>query len=702
MPDFLFEIGLEEIPGRMIAAGVEDLQRRITGLLERERLVEAPARSRSFGTPRRLAVLVRDVATRQQDLAEEVLGPSVKVAFQNGQPTPAAMAFARKSGVAVEALRTVATPKGKYCAATAVRPGRTAIDVLGEGVAQELSQMSWPKSMYWREGKPERFVRPVRWMAALLGDRPVPISFGGVESNGVTYGHRVLAGDAPISILSPETYEQQLLGGFVVADIPDRRQRIRKALDRVCRTVEGARWREDTDLVEIVTQLTEWPSVVLGSFPPEFLDLPEEVLVTVMRDHQRYFAVEDAEGRLLPHFLAVLNTATDAASEAVIRHGNERVLRARFSDAQFFWSFDQRLPLLQREPLLEQVTFQRDLGSYAAKSERVRGVARRLAEIVSNRGAAVDADALDLAARLSKTDLTTDLVKEFTELQGIVGGLYARAQDLGETVAVAIYDQYRPVSMEDAVPRSVEGALLAIADKTDTVAGMFGLGTEPTGSKDPFALRRAANGVVKILAEGTLPLTLGEIAGAAEGVSPQLAARVLAFFRERLEFYLRDMRGHAYDVVAAVLASGADRVRDAVARAEAVAAVRSAQDGADFLAVSAAFKRMRNILEQAGEKGIAIPDAVDETLLLEPEEVGLAERSADVATEVRGMQARGDYQAALQQIATLRPEVDAFFGAVMVMVPEQQLRANRLALLARVLADLSRIADFSLIVRPGS
>jgi glycyl-tRNA synthetase beta chain len=301
---------------------------------------------------------------------------------------------------------------------------------------------------------------------------------------------------------------------------------------------------------------------------------------------------------------------------------------------------------------------------------------------------------------LAKADLTCELVKEFTELQGVVGGVYAGAQGFGEATAAAIYDQYKPVSMEDAVPRTVEGCVLAVADKADTIAGMFGLGLEPTGSKDPFALRRAANGIVKILAESgvALPLTLSEVAGAACGQNEALADRVRGFLVERLEFYLREVRGQAYDVVKAVLAAGADDVRDAVARAEAVTAVRGSDD---FSAVSAAFKRMKNILSQAGEKGFAASGQVDASLLTEAAEKALAERSGELAGRVAGLRGEKSYQAALEQIATLRPQVDAFFDAVMVMAPDAEVRANRLALLERVLGDFSGIADFSEIVVAG-
>jgi glycyl-tRNA synthetase beta chain len=453
-----------------------------------------------------------------------------------------------------------------------------------------------------------------------------------------------------------------------------------------------------------VTQLTEWPSVLLGEFEKEYLALPEEVLVTVMRDHQKYFAVEDKDGKLAPHFLAVLNTEADEAGTAVIRHGNERVLRARFNDARFFWEFDQRVPLVERVPLLDHVTFQKDLGSYAAKTERVRKLASALADVVISRGVRVDLSALDTAALLAKTDLTAELVKEFTELQGIVGGLYARAQGFSPTVGDAIYDHYKPVSMEDSVSRTVEGALLAIADKADTIAGMFGLGLEPTGSKDPFALRRAANGIVKILAESSaaLPLTLAEITAAAVP-DATLALRALAFLAERLEFYLREVSGQAYDVVKAVLAAGSNDVRDTIARAEAVTAVRGGGSGAtgDFAAVSAAFKRMKNILSQANEKGIAAGFQLEPALLTEPTEKALAERSLELAGRVKTLRAEHSYVAALEQIATLRPQVDAFFDSVMVMDPDPTVRANRLALLQKVLGDFAGIADFSEIVVAG-
>jgi glycyl-tRNA synthetase beta chain len=706
MAEFLFEIGLEEVPARMIAGAEKELRERVVAMLERERLVSAGVASKSFSTPRRLAVWVGEVAARQADVSEEMAGPAVKIAYKDGVPTAAALAFAKKAGVEVGALKTVQTPKGEYLAATAVKVGRAALEVIADEMPKELAGIYWAKNMVWRAGRPERFVRPVRWLVCLLGNDIVPVSFGGKAAGRETRGHRVLHGDALVLVVAPGEYEPALMTAKVMADVEARRHRIRKALDHVTRAGgAGLRWREDHALVDTVTHLTEWPTVVMGGFEPEFLALPEEVLVTVMRDHQKYFAVESHEakagesgtGKLAAHFLAVLNTETNAQGESVIRHGNEKVLRARFTDAKFFWGFDQRVPLTERVALLEKVTFQKELGSYAAKGERVRAVAKKLAELSAKRSAKLDANALDEAARLAKTDLTTDMVKEFTELQGEVGGLYARAQGHRAAVADAIYDQYRPAGMDDRIPRTAEGQLLAISDKADTIAGMFGLGLEPTGSKDPFALRRAANGIVKILAEGGLPLTLGDIADAATE-KEETRRKMEVFFAERLEFYLREAKAQAYDVVKAVLAAGANDVRDAVARAEAVTAVRGSED---FAAVSAAFKRMKNILAQAEEKGIVPQWNRAGGSAVEPALAAL-ERAAELAgVRVGELSKSHEYAALFETIAGLRPHVDRFFDEVMVMDPNPAVRDSNLKLLSVIVSDVQQIADLSEIVTAG-
>jgi glycyl-tRNA synthetase beta chain len=589
-------------------------------------------------------------------------------------------------------LVKVTTPKGEYVGATVRHKGRTAEEILIAELPKEVLAIYWAKNMYWRTGKPERFVRPVRWVVALLDAAVVPVEIAGIAAGRDSRGHRVLDGEAPVKIGEAVAYKENLRNAHVIVDAAERRHKIRKALDTATRTVAGARWREDEPLVETVTHLTEWPAAILGGFEAEYLSLPEEVLVTVMRDHQKYFAVEGADGKLAAHFLAVLNTETDEEGAAIIRHGNARVLRARFKDARFFWDVDQKTPLADRMESLKNVTFQKELGSYYWKTEQNLAVATALATAVQNADLPFDEAALFKAVELAKTDLTTELVKEFTELQGIIGGLYARAQGLGEAVAQAIYDQYTPASTEDAIPKTVEGQLLGIADRIQTIVAMFGIGNAPTGSKDPFALRRAANAIVKILAESGLPLTLGDVlqASDADGAAQE---QVAAFFRERLQFYLKDVRGFAYDVVNAVLAAGADDVRDAIARAESLTAARQS---ADFAAISAAFKRIKNILRQAEEKGFALGSAKDVTLAAEAEK--LAEDAAALAPRVAVLRADRNYAEALAAIATLRPTVDAFFDKVMVLDPNEKVRGAHLGLIDEILRGFSGIADFSEIV----
>ena len=693
MAEFLLEIGLEEIPARMIAAAEAELGERITKLLARERLTGEEALVRTFSTPRRLAVLVRGVRAAQADIEEQLTGPSWNVAFKDAVPTKAAEAFAKKAGVEISALEKVTTSKGEYVGATVRREGKTATELLALELNKEVLAIYWAKNMYWRAGKRERFVRPVRWVVALLDSAIVPVDIAGIAAGNTSRGHRVLHGDRPVVVSSAGGYAEALRKVNVVVDVSDRRQLIRKALDKETRAVPGARWREDEPLVETVVHLTEWPSVLLGTFEQEYLSLPDEVLVTVMRDHQKFFAVDGADGKLAPHFLTVLNTEVDDEGRAIIRYGNEKVLRSRFKDARFFWDVDQKTPLAERVESLKHVTFQKELGSYYWKTEENEKVAMALYERTAAKGLVAVygpevSNNLRTAARLAKTDLTTELVKEFTELQGIVGGLYARAQGLGETVAQAIYDQYTPASVEDRIPKTVEGQLFGIADRIQTITAMFGIGMAPTGSKDPFALRRAANAIVKILAESELPLALSDVVkagGAGQEVSE--------FLRERLHFYLKDVRGFAYDVVNAVLASGADDVRDAIARAEALTAVRGSDD---FAAISAAFKRIKNILRQAEEKGFAVA-AVD-GVKLAPEAQQLADASAFLAPKVDVLRKQRAYGPALVEIATLRPVVDAFFDKVMVLDPDETIRGAHLGLIDGVLKGFSGIADFSEIV----
>ena len=714
MPDFLLEIGCEEIPARMIDDAETVLGVRVAKLLLDQGLLPANATVPTFSTPRRLTVIAEGIATSQSDVTEQITGPSTTVAYKDGQPTPAAHAFAKKAGVDVAQLEKVTTSKGEYLSAQVTKKGRSAAEILAENLPKEISAIYWPKNMYWRK-RNERFVRPVRWLVAMLDGETIPLEFDGIRAGKTSRGHRILSPDGVTIARAGSTYVEALRAARVLGRA-DREQQIRKALDAATRTVPGARWREDKSLLDTVVNLTEFPSVILGGVDPQFLVLPEEVLVTVMRDHQKYFALEDAGGKLLPHFLAVLNT--DGDPQGLIRHGNERVLRARFNDARFFWETDQKRSLLERLDMLRNVTFQKDLGSYYDKTRRVQRLCSWLSEIVKQSGMAVRPGVIHKAACLAKADLTTELVKEFTELQGIVGGLYARVQALDPTlpeatrlaIADAIYDHYKPKSTEDNIPRTMEGAVLSVGDKADTIAGMFSLGLVPSGSKDPFALRRQANAIVKVIAEKKMPFRLSEMMRDARAGyqgseaerkfvdDAEFAESTRAFFRERLEFYLKEVRGYTYDVVKAVLGADAEDVVDVLSRAEAVKQVLHMPE---FLAIGAACKRMRNILRQAEEKGIEpaatfeyLPEATEEEKTLK----AYMERTG---ARVDSHRTKKEYFDALLLLSGARDPVDKFFDKVMVMVDDERVRANRLALLRTLLREFSTIADFSEIVTEG-
>jgi glycyl-tRNA synthetase beta chain len=727
MADFLLEIGTEEIPARMLESATEELSRRVRELIERERL-GSEAQIASFSTPRRLAVLAKGISSAQADVEEQVLGPAVKVAYKDGQPTPAAHAFAKKVNADVLKLETVTNAKGEYLAATVKKQGRPAKDLLAEMLPKEIASIYWAKNMYWRGKSAERFVRPVRWLVSMLDGEVVPVEFAGITAGKKTRGHRILTGNAPtlspkagekdgarpdlkseLTVASASGYDAVLKTGYVIGTATEREKIIRHELDVATRTIPGARWREDKDLLDTVVNLTEFPSVILGGFEHEYLTLPEEVLVTVMRDHQKYFAIEDAQGKLAPYFLAVLNTDSDP--DGLIRHGNERVLRARFNDARFFWNSDQKLGLRERADTLKSVTFQKDLGNYCDKTLRVQKLASLVSEMVKDGGLTIRPGIVHKAAHLAKADLTTDLVKEFTELQGIVGGLYAKAQGFDPAIGDAIYDHYKPESMEEEVPRTMEGAVLSLSDKADTIAGMFALGMIPSGSKDPFALRRAANGIVRIIAEHKLPVGLttlmrdalleykGSEAEKKFTATATYTQDVATFFRERLEFYLREAKGFAYDVVNAVLVAGAENVVDVIARAEAVAKVRPSED---FEAISVAFKRIKNILRQAQEAGKWSPVGASGTFYssgeIDPAERELMLLAPEAGKKARELRAEHRYDEALAEVAKIRKPLDTFFVNTMVMVDDAEVRTRRLNLLQELLSSFSTVADFSEMV----
>jgi glycyl-tRNA synthetase beta chain len=702
--DLLFEIGCEEIPAGMILKASQELKAILAKHLSAHRLVDEPtiqASIETFGAPRRLVAIVRGVQLKQEDVTREITGPPKSVAYDNlGEPTRAAESFASKQGVALSQLSIVTTPKGEFVAVRQVVTGRLASEILAEVLPQAIQEVSWPRSMYWTGANGPRFIRPIRWIVALLDGKMVPASFAGVLAGNRTEGHRFL-GKKNIAVTGPQDYEANLKKNFVLCRPEARRLKIEAEIRRSLASRKGLRAHEDAGLLDLTTYLNEFPSVIVGDFDPVFLALPEEILLTVMRDHQKYFGVENRDGELAPHFLAVINLAND--SKGLVRAGHERVLRARFADAQFFWTTDQKRRLGDYLPKLAHVTYESRLGSYRDKIERMRSLARWLAEQWFSSGVTRgDVAGSDRAAELAKCDLLTEMVHEFPELQGIVGGLYARAQGEPDEIAWAVYDHYKPLSLDDPIPRNLTGCAVALADKLDSLIACFVVGAVPTGSSDPFALRRAALGIVKIILEQKIPLSLSAAVSAAAKAlrehAPKIDAseavqkQVLDFLFERARFILRERRGFAYDEINAAFAAGADDLVDAVERVEAVQAIRNTKN---FAPLAAAFKRIRNILEKSAKGGDKGQCGVKKELLREPAEIQLQMVAQKIGEEASERKRAKKYREALEKISGLRPAVDHFFDKVLVMVEEEDIRRNRIALLGNLLKEFSTIADFS-------
>ncbi|MEO5923222.1 MAG: glycine--tRNA ligase subunit beta [Bryobacteraceae bacterium] len=632
MSDFLLEIGTEEIPHWMVPGALEQMAK--WDLFGAKLNVDA--------TSRRLTIWATGLPERTADSEQVLKGPPL------ASGDKAAEGFAKKQGADISALRKV----GNYYELVKKVEGRATRDILAETLPAMILGLQWPKTMYWTGGKTgPRFIRPIRWLVALLGDQVIPFEIAGVKSSNITRGHRIL-GSSSIPVTTAN-YEAELRKNFVILSSTERRKKIETEAIAL-----GA--KIDPELRETLTFITECPSVIRGDFNPDYLTLPAEVLIEVMRYHQKYFAVETAPGKLAPHFVAVLNTNDDP--EGFIKHGNERVLKARFNDARFFWDVDQQKKLADRVDDLAKVTFQAKLGSYKEKADRTVALVKELGG---------DQDA-QRAALLAKCDLTTDMVKEFTDLQGIVGGLYARAQGENESVAQAIYEHYKPLSMDDSIPATRNGQLLALADKLDTLRGCFNVGLIPSGSKDPFALRRAAQGVVKILVEAKFTYKLEDLC----------TGDLQAFMLERVQYYFREIRGFKYDEVNAVMKVGVSTLRDLEDRLTQIARVRSTPD---FEPLAASFKRMNNILKQAN----VVPGVLHVNLLEPGPEKELYDAYWDRAFN------------SLEEVAQLRPYVDRYFDSIMVNVPDEEIRVNRLTMLANMLKRFSTIADFSEIVTSG-
>jgi glycyl-tRNA synthetase beta chain len=695
--ELLFEIGVEEIPASMLPRAIGELKNILEKHLVAENLSEGTTLE-TYGGPRRLTAVVRGIIAKQADLEMEISGPPKAVAYDSvGAPTRAAVSFAEKQGVALHELFLVATPKGESIAARTTKRGRTAEDLLLEILPRVIHDLSWPKTMTWTGLKGVRFIRPIRWIVALLGGKPMKFLFGGVASGDTTVGHRFL-GKSAIKVIGFADYEKKLRANGVIVRPEQRREKIFRELAAHAKRT-GHHVHEDAPLLELVSYLNEFPSVIEGEFDASFLELPDEILITVMRGHQKYFAVEKRGGELAPYFLAVINLAKDA--KALVRAGHERVLRARFADARFFWESDQKHKLAENLPKLQKVTYESRLGSYFDKVERTRAIARWLAEGWYNLGVmqAHVADA-DRAAELAKCDLATEMVREFTELQGVVGGLYARAQGESEEVADAVYDHYRPVGLHDPIPRNLTGCAVALADKMDSIVGCFSVGAVPTGSSDPYALRRSALGIVKIVLEKKLYVSLSSFIGAAgkallthppkKSITREQEQQVLEFILERARFVLREKSGYAYDEVNAVLRAGSDDLVDAEKRLQALKAIRKSKN---FEPLAVSFKRIRRILEKGTLPAEIQP--VNKELFEKDAERELYASVRKAAGKVMEDKRAGRYQEALEEIAGLRKVVDQFFTDVMVMAEKEEVRSNRLALLAELLREFTTIADFS-------
>ncbi len=657
MADFLLEIGTEEIPDWMIEPALEDLRTKFQAAFD------------AFGgsalavdaTPRRLVLWANDLLEQAPDTQAVVPGPYLSAGEK------AAEGFARKQGTAVAELGTIKDAKGERYIFHQLTKGQPAMEELSEKLPEIIPAIHFPKTMYWTGKSGVRFIRPIRWIVAVLGDRVVPFEVAGVKSGNTTRGHRILGSKDPL-LVKTANYEQVLRDNRVIVRAEERKQRIEAEL--------GSDVHHDPDLLKTLVYLTEFPTPIRGSFDASYLELPKEILSTVMRHHQRYFSVLKSDGSLAPEFVAVTNT--DGDPDGLIHQGNERVLRARFNDARFFWNVDQGKKLPDRVEDLAKVTFQAKLGSYKDKT-------RRLVELAGNLAAqaGADQDIVRRAALLCKCDLTTAMVKEFTDLQGAIGGLYARAQGESEAVATAIYDHYKPVSMEDSIPRTLEGHILSIADKLDTLQKCFEIGLAPTGSKDPFALRRAAQGIVKILFEARLNLQLQTWGTWSVG----------DFLKERVQFYLQEILGYPYDEVNAVWAAPRTTLSDLGDRIEALHHIRSSDD---FEPLAAGFKRIKNIVKQFDYPS---SNPITPELMSAGPEQDLYEAFLRVREAVK---ASSSYRDKLAIIASLRPEVDSFFDKILVNDQTLAIRQNRLALLHSLLTEFSTIADFSEIVTQGA
>jgi len=701
--ELLLEIGVEELPYQFISPALSSLEELARRFFQEARLSSGSIKA--YGTPRRLTLVVQALAVHQTAVTRETMGPSKSVAFdQAGQPTKAAIGFATGQGVSVESLQARQTPKGEYLFAIKEDVGRPTNAVLLELLPQLIGKLSFPKAMKWNESG-MRFARPIRWLLALFGGTVLPIETSGVKAGNRTYGHRVLSDGKPIAVRDFGSYTKGLEKAGVLVDPVRRRNVITAQLQALC-AKKGVGLNADEALLDQAVFTTEWPYALMGDFKPEYLAVPSEVLMTSMKEHQGFFSVRDKKsGNLSPHFIAVANN--ELKDMSLIRSGNERVLAARLADAKFFFDEDRKIRMEARVKKLEGVTFHQKLGTMAQKQERVRKLAGFIARQLDQSEDSIRA--CDRAAALCKADLLTGIVGEFPELQGVMGGEYARHDGEPEAVARAIREQYLPKALEGELPHTLPGQVLSLADRLDSIAAFFHVGMIPTGSEDPFALRRHATAVVRIVMDGNKRLDLSPVIDHARAAvreqgfkgAPDTEAqgkrRMTEFLLERVRHYARTLHDLRDDVLEAVLRSvstGTIDLIDLLLKMKALQAVTARQE---FDPLIVGFKRASRIVEkeQWDQK------AVDPSLFKDPAEGELYRHVGSSRQDFNEQMAKGCYDKALEALVRLKPSIDTFFNGVMVNAEDTALRNNRLSLLKEVDDLFKSFADFSRIVVQG-
>ena len=685
--DFLVEIGTEELPPKALRSLMTAFGHGLEVAVDEARLEHGAVHA--YASPRRLTVLIESLARGQGDRTVSQKGPPVSIAFDdNGKVSPAASAFAKKCGVTVADLGRTSTAKGEWLSCDIVEPGKTSAELMPPLIEKALAALPIPRRMRWGAGDAE-FVRPVHWVVLLHGSDVLDASIMGIAAGNQSRGHRFHC-DEPVKIKAPRDYLASLeKSGHVIADFERRRELILAGVTAEAERV-GGEVVDAESLLDEVTALVEWPVPVTGAFDEKYLELPREVVISTLTSHQRYFAVADKSGKLLPHFITVANIESKDPDQ--VRDGNERVIRPRLADAAFFWDSDRRMGLAARQEALREVIYQRGLGSLGDKGERTAKLAGSMAAALD-----VDAEVVQRAAALCKCDLLTGMVGEFPELQGTMGRYYAAAEGEPQAVAAAIGDHYRPRFAGDALPASVDGQILAVADKLDSLAGIFSIGKKPSGNRDPFGLRRSALGIVRIFVECGLDIDLKALISEAVDAQPEgkiekaeLCDALYTYITDRLRRYFLDRDTTlATETFDAVLARSPSSLVDFGRRLDAVQAFIKLDAAASL---AAANKRIANILRQAGGDGVA---AVKEKLLADKAERALWASLAETTSIVRPLLDAGDYTKALTELAELRAPVDRFFDDVMVMADDEALRNNRLALLGELRALFLEVADIS-------